>query len=104
MGHFDKITARLLELLRQTDDGPEPRRLDATSIESLATALAKLPPGKRGWITFADYSILLDTLDGGPREWNSRAGMALARLAADNGCQPLRVPGERRFYFTKDPA
>ena len=53
----------LLSWLFGTDAAapPDARKLDGTTEVTLARSLSALPPGERGWITFAEARILFST-------------------------------------------
>jgi hypothetical protein len=42
---------------------PDAMKLDGTTEATLARSLSTLPPDERGWITFAEASILFSTKD-----------------------------------------
>jgi hypothetical protein len=77
--------------------------LSATSEDSLASSLKKLPAGERGWIPLAAAARLFSTQD--PQyafgELDDDGTNRLATFAAECRCQPDFRPMERRMYFRK---
>ena len=51
----------LIEKLFEFVDPPKAMKLDGTTETTLACSLSALPPGERGWITFAEARILFST-------------------------------------------
>ena len=80
-------------------------KLDGTTYAALAHALSALPPDERGWITFAEASVLFsakgaqyafgETDDDGRRN--------IASFAAQHQSVINFMPVEARVYFVRDP-
>jgi hypothetical protein len=84
---------------------PDATRLDGTSEDALALSLSKLSPGKRGWITSAEASILFSSKSA---EYafgeTDRAGRRnIETFAAQHVSAITFMPVEGRVYFQRDP-
>jgi hypothetical protein len=80
-------------------------RLDGTSEDTVARSLSKLSPGKRGWITSAEASILFSNKSA---EYafgeTDRAGRRnIETFAAQHFSVITFMPVEGRVYFQRDP-
>ena len=97
MGILDDLKAGLRALLGQgSPKAVDPPQLDASTKGALGSALDRLGPGERGWITFDDYDRLFATTDGEP------AVETMGKFAVVHRCATRREPHERRIYFRKN--
>ena len=97
---------------------PDAMKLDGTTEATLARSLSALPPGERGWITFAEARILFSTKgaqyafgetdqDGRRNRGTAplryqlhagrRAGLFPTAIAVLPMCFPRRLFGKQRF-------
>jgi hypothetical protein len=84
---------------------PDATRLDGTAEEALARSLSKLSPGRRGWITSAEASILFSN-KGAEYAFGEtdRAGRRnIETFAAQHASIITFMPLEGRVYFQRDP-
>jgi hypothetical protein len=85
------------------DNPPDATKLDGTSEAALTRSLAALPPGERGWITFAEASTLFSTEGGeyafGEMDKDSRRN--IESFAAQHGSVINFMPNEQRVYFVR---
>ena len=88
-------------------DAPAPldaKKLDGTTEATLARSLSALPPDERGWITFAEASILFSTKGAqyafGETDRNGRRNIEL--FAAQHRTVINFMPVEGRVYFVRD--
>ena len=80
-------------------------KLDGTTEATLARSLSALPPDERGWITFAEASILFSTKGAqyafGETDRDGRRKIEL--FAAQHRAVINFMPVEGRVYFVRDP-
>jgi hypothetical protein len=80
-------------------------KLDGTTEATLARSLSALPPDERGWITFAEASILFSIKGAqyafGETDRDGRRNIEL--FAAQHRAVVNFMPVEGRVYFVRDP-
>ena len=85
---------------------PDAAKLDGTTEAALARSLSALPPGERGWITFAEARSLFSgkgeqyAFGEGDDEGKRNIEMFAAQHQSVINFMPL----EGRVYFVRDPA
>jgi hypothetical protein len=81
-------------------------KLYGTTEVALARSLSALPPGDRGWITFAEARILFSTKGGqyafGETDEDGRKN--IESFAARHQSALNFMPAEGRVYFVRDPS
>ena len=84
---------------------PDAMKLDATTEAALARALSGLPPGERGWITFAEARSLFSTKDAQYAfgETDDDGKRNIETFAAQHQSVVSFMPVEERVYFLRDP-
>jgi hypothetical protein len=84
---------------------PDAMKLDGTTEATLARSLSKLPPGERGWITFAEARILFSTKGAqyafGETDHDGRR--KIESFAAQHQSVIAFMPAEEQIYFVRDP-
>src|SRR5262245_6759025 len=80
-------------------------RLDGTTEATLARSLSILSPGERGWITFAEATILFSTKGGQYAfgETDKDGKRNIESFAAQHQSVFNFMPVEGRVYFVRDP-
>ena len=89
-------------------DAPAPldaTKLDGTTGATLARSLSALPPDERGWITFAEASILFSTKGAQYAfgETDRDGKRSIESFAAQHRSVINFMPIEGRVYFVRDP-
>ena len=78
-------------------------KLDGTTVATLARSLSALPPGERGWITFAEARILFSAEGAqyafGETDRDGRKN--IESLAAQHRSVINFMPVEGRVYFVR---
>ena len=84
---------------------PDATKPDRTTEATLARSLSALPPGERGWITFAEARILFSAKGAqyafGESDQDGRRSIEL--FAAQHRSVINFMPVEERVYFVRDP-
>ena len=85
---------------------PDATELDGTTEATLARSLSALPPDERGWVTFAEASILFSTKGAqyafGETDRDGRRN--IESFAAQHRSVINFMPVEGRVYFLRDPS
>ena len=85
---------------------PDAMKLDGTTEAALARSLSALPPGERGWITFAEARILFSTKGAqyvfGETDRDGRRN--IESFAAQHQSVINVMPVEERVYFVRATA
>jgi hypothetical protein len=83
------------------DTPPDATKLDGTTEATLARSLSALPPGERGWITFAEARSLFSTKGDqyafGETDQDGRKN--IESFAAQHRAAINFMPVEARVYF-----
>jgi hypothetical protein len=84
---------------------PDATKLDGTTEATLARSLSALPPDERGWVSFAEASILFSTKGAqyafGETDHDGRRN--IESFAAQHRSVINFMPVEGRVYFVRDP-
>jgi hypothetical protein len=80
-------------------------KLDGTTAGTLARSLSALPPGERGWITFAEARTLFSTKDAQYAfgETDDDGKRNIETFSAQHQSVFNFMPSEARVYFVRDP-
>jgi hypothetical protein len=80
-------------------------KLNASTEDELAEALEGLKPKEEGWITLGEAQWLFSAAEEGDvtalSEFDEEGLRAMGSFAADCGCSPRRVDGDK-IFFTKN--
>jgi hypothetical protein len=92
-------------LMADRADPSGPARLGAGSTSQLAASLARLPAGKRGWISIAEARSLFSTKDEqyafGEMDDKGKASLAAFADRSEHRATFDFMPVEGRLYFTR---